>query len=974
MPSDGGGQVDAVLSGDTLKVSGAFREMIGAFDPTIMGGAHLHLGLPGENGGIAITLNTRPDEDLSGGVFLESENTFVLESAQIDALRNRGMYVNIHTTSYPNGELRGQLLPAADAYYFANLLGSNEVPSIMTQGGGALALELHGDSMVVTGSFSGLESDFAVDIGGGAHLHTAMAGANGDVDIVLNAQVDNDQRGGVFLPADNTFPVSEAQKARLSRRGYYANLHSVQFPGGELRGQVVGMSQTLFRAHLSGMNEVPVVVSAGNGQIIGELDADTLIVSGRFDDLESPVATSIAGGLHLHVGKAGQNGGIAIELDAVIDSDSLGGTLMPADNRYVLNADQRELLTTRSVYLNIHSQAHPNGEIRGQMLPEAKIVLHGNLSGIFEVPDYATRAYGAVKAELSDDRLFVSGSFDNLSAPVDTNIEGGAHLHSGAAGATGGIEVVLTPTLTGEQRSGEFEAQRNRIDGLDSAQLQMLRDRNIYLNIHSTNAPSGELRAQMVGEANYYFTAPLSGASEVPQPVNTAGRGMVVLEITGETAIAHGAFYDLSSPVDTSILGGAHIHAGQAGQGGPVVKILQPTIDEDGRGGFFSAADNVISMSPGQLDTLRDRGYYVNIHSLNVGTGEIRGQALPVATAYFTTTLAGIHEVQPISTEASGALKLELNGNDLTVSGSFAGLESDFATDIGGGAHLHLGGPAVNGGVDLLLNTDLSEDNRAGLYHPENNTNSLDDLQLMSLFNGMYYANIHSIDQPGGEIRGQILPEINFFPTDPPAILEPAPGVILPLEGPLSDLFTVRWEVLSEDQNDLVYIWQVATSPDFDTIAFQTNTGTETELSLTFGALDTLLAGLGVEPGATAQVYHRVVVSDGANEAAGPTLEANFVRSLSTSVDNLLVDDHAFEVYPTVTQGQIQLRAELSKNADMSLDVLNGLGEPVEQTRNLGNRQNLQETLDLGRHPAGMYFLQLRLNGRPVATRRIMLR
>lgn len=973
VPSQGSGEVEAVLDGNQLTVSGIFREMNGAFDATIGGGAHIHLGLAGENGSVALALTTVPDVDLRGGVFLESDNTFMLTEDQVTALRNRGMYVNIHTTDFPGGELRGQLLPQADAYYYTNLLGSNEVPVAMTQAGGALTMELHGDTLIVVGAFDGLESDFDTEIAGGAHLHTGMAGENGGVDILLNATTDADLRGGEFTAMNNTFVLTEAQKMRLRNRGYYANLHSTEFPGGELRGQTTAMADLVFRAHLSGMNENPVVVSEGNGQILGELKGDTLVVSGRFDDLESMVDTSIVGGLHLHAGKAGTNGPVAIVLNADFDADMRGGTLLPENNTFALTSDQRALLTSRSVYLNVHSLAHGAGEIRGQMLPEAQIVLHGNLSGVLTVPGVTTTAYGALKAELNGDQLYVSGSYHNLGSLVDLDIAGGAHLHLGAAGETGGIEFGLTSDFDLDRSAGEFSAMNNRFT-LDSAQVANMRARKYYANIHTLDAPSGELRAQLVKEANYYFTAPLSGASEVPVPINTTAQGMVMMEVTGDAAVAHGAFSGLSSVVDTDIVGGAHLHAGMAGQAGPVIKVLNSTLTDDMLGGTFEAADNAIPFSDGELDTLRNRGYYVNIHTTNFGAGELRGQALPMATAYFTTTLAGINEVQPIMTDASGGLKLELNGDVLTTSGAFAGLQSAFNTDIAGGAHLHLAGPGANGGVDILLNTALNADSTAGTYQPDSNRFTLDMTQISALPRGDYYANLHSRDIPSGELRGQILSEINLFPTNPPAILEPADAITLPLVGDLSTLVDISWELTAEDDNELAYIWQVATDASFDTVVFQTNTGANAGLQLTYGALDTLLAGLGVEAGATATIYHRAVATDGANQTAGPASVASFTRDMSTSTQDLLAEGTRFEAYPTVTQGTVQLRAELKEAGEMSITLLNGVGQPVRQIRTLGNRQRLQESIQLGNQPAGMYFIQLRVDGRPVATQRVLKR
>jgi len=257
---------------------------------------------------------------------------------------------------------------------------------------------------------------------------------------------------------------------------------------------------------------------------------------------------------------------------------------------------------------------------------------------------------------------------------------------------------------------------------------------------------------------------------------------------------------------------------------------------------------------------------------------------------------------------------------------------------------------------------------------PDSNAFTLDTTQISALTTSSYYANLHSRNIASGELRGQILPEINLFPTNPPAILAPTDGITLPLVGELSTLVDISWETTAEDDTELAYIWQVATDADFDTVVFQTNTGINTDLQLTFGALDTLLMGLGVEAGATATIYHRAVATDGANQTAGPASTASFTRDMSTSTQELLAEGTSFEAFPTVTTGAVQLRAELKNAGDMSMFILNGVGQPVRQIRTPGNRQRLQETIQLGNQPAGMYFIQLRVDGQPVATQRIFKR
>lgn len=84
---------DRVVSG-TVVVNG--------MQPTV---AHIHAGAPGQNGPPIITLNK------------SGSNTFViptgatLSEAQKSEYKAGNLYLNVHSASYPNGEIRAQLKP-----------------------------------------------------------------------------------------------------------------------------------------------------------------------------------------------------------------------------------------------------------------------------------------------------------------------------------------------------------------------------------------------------------------------------------------------------------------------------------------------------------------------------------------------------------------------------------------------------------------------------------------------------------------------------------------------------------------------------------------------------------------------------------------------------------------------------------------------------------------------------------------------
>jgi len=967
--STGYGEVTATLDGNLLVVEGDFENLTTPFDPNVAGGSHIHRNYTGRNGPIALLLTAMLDGDNLGGEFVPTMNNFTLTTGQADSLRERLMYVNIHTTGHPGGEIRGQLLPEADEVYHVKLSGANAVPSLISRGYGMLMLEVNGMDLTVTGSFSELEGDFDANIAGGAHLHSGLAGMTGGIEVDLTTDADADLKGGVYRAIDNTTTLTSTQLDMLEDRAMYANIHTTVAPGGEIRGQVTEPSLAVFRADLSGAYEAPPVLTQGRGQVIIELDEDSMITaSGSFMGLESDFNAAIAGGAHLHTALAGSNGGIAVDLTTDLGGDNRSGIFDADDNEAQLDAAAFDIMLDRGIYVNIHSMDHPGGELRGQVLPEANFFFNVFLSGTQSATPVATDGLGAVKAEINGNQLTVSGSFANLGSDFDEAIAGGAHLHLSPFGGNGPIAFVLNSDLDGDLRGGEFAADSNSFM-LSDGQLDTLIDRGFYLNIHTADEPSGEIRGQLLHEAAAYFVAPLSGTSEVPA-VNTGASGGLALELSGSMATVSGLFSGLESDFNTAIAGGAHIHYGPAGRNGPVIVVLDNEVDGDDRGARF-LVDSSFAVTQGIVDTMRSRGHYVNIHSIDNASGEIRGQLLPFGMTYYTTSLDGKNEVQPVMSAGQGGVKLELTGDVLTVTGGFTGLESDYNTNIG--SHLHIGAAGTNGGVAYALDPVLDGDNRGAIYMPDSNTFiGLTPTELTSLKTGEFYVNVHSVDNAAGEIRGQVLPESNFYPTAGTAILAPGDGDALTIAGDPTTPFEPSWESTTDpDGNAVVYLWQLAIDADFTTMLINEYTGDETTYSSTFGDVAALLDANGVSFGQSITLFHRAVASDGAVCSEGDAFTVTLTRGSLTSNEPVLGALEA-KVYPMPASDFVNLEVNGEAQGNLQATLVDFYGRGVKGFDAQLCSGSFEQRLDLSEVSAGIYYLRLTLYGQPFRSLKVV--
>lgn len=120
------------------------------------------------------------------------------------------------------------------------------------------------------------------------------------------------------------------------------------------------------------------------------------------------------------------------------------------------------------------------------------------------------------------------------------------------------------------------------------------------------------------------------------------------------------------------------------------------------------------------------------------------------ATTQFKADLKGASEVPPNQSGGTGSVTATYDSatKELTWSGTFSGLSGPATA-----AHFH--GPAEpgkNAGVAIWI----SEKGKP-LSSPFKGSAKLSDAQASDLMAGLWYVNVHTAANPGGELRGQLM-------------------------------------------------------------------------------------------------------------------------------------------------------------------------------------------------------------------------
>lgn len=141
-----------------------------------------------------------------------------------------------------------------------------------------------------------------------------------------------------------------------------------------------GQSGQMFIATLQGFKEVPAVSSTGSGEFHATVSGDESSI--EFELTYQNLGGTTTTAAHIHLGQLNVNGGISVFLcggggrpACTHPSGTFTGTITAADvigpaGQGIAPGELGELLNAmraRVTYVNVHTDQHPGGEIRGQI-------------------------------------------------------------------------------------------------------------------------------------------------------------------------------------------------------------------------------------------------------------------------------------------------------------------------------------------------------------------------------------------------------------------------------------------------------------------------------------------------------------------------------------------------------------------------------------------------------------------------------
>jgi len=306
--------------------------------------AHIHGGaLPGTDGAVLYAIGTNGASPIVGNV--------TLTALQESYLYEGELYINVHSTIYPvSGEARGQVLGVGQST-------SQLKPQYEVTGGAPVVSSAFGHAFL---SWDDIVEELDYNVthsvvnATSAHIH-GPANFTSQSGIQLTLASDASEALSPIFDDGVEFTTGTTGEANFLQGLTYLNVHSLLYANGEIRGNMP-FANAIGAVTLDPTQDGVTSANIGAGVVALSPDNTTLSIF-----VQSTIANNLITAMHLHgPSLAGGQAGVIYTLTT---GQSSGTYFITTDTAHA------QLILTGQTYLNVHTTAFPNGEIRGQVVP-----------------------------------------------------------------------------------------------------------------------------------------------------------------------------------------------------------------------------------------------------------------------------------------------------------------------------------------------------------------------------------------------------------------------------------------------------------------------------------------------------------------------------------------------------------------------------------------------------------------------------
>lgn len=668
-----------------------------------MTAAHIHLGKIGVEGNAVKTLTASFEGNTASGIWT-SNDAEAFNETMLKALLTGKLYVNVHSDTYPDGEIRGQIENSSSTSFTALLKGSSETDA---KGTGTFNLTSEGLKYNITISGSN-----ATDV----ELYTGSRGVNGQ--LIQTFNIENNTAVGVWSKSDSQ-PLTETVIEAILKGNVYVVVNT---DGNPIRGQIELDGGINLSAELSGENVNPSVETEASGTATLTLTSSGLVYKGVVDSVN---INSVA----FYEGSAGVSGTMLKDISVSVEGNSFVGVWSTNDNTNPLTAEIMAKIIEGEIYVQVNSPDNNNGELRGHVEFNSEASLNIDIENTM---NDTTEVVGVGTFMLSNDglnyRLTVEGS--NTTAINLMKDDG-----------SGSAEVLATFDSDSKIKTNTFAGVWSSLslNPFTEADFEAMLKGEVWVELEEDTVRNGETKGYVNANADVSLNAELF-AEQTTNNASSSATGTASIKIVGDNAV-----YFVT--VDGVSISAAHFHNAQIGVDGGVVKTITGDFENNTAIGVWSSTD-IEAFSDVMAEAMMKDDIYINIHSSEYPSGEIRGQAQVKGGLGFYAETNGENILSPVETSAHGTGSFTLTSKGLIYDYS---AESITIVD----AEIHYGSNSEIGPLAFTLTGDFSFNTSLGVWL-RNGIENFSTSDMSAALRNETYMNITSEAYSEGEMRGQI--------------------------------------------------------------------------------------------------------------------------------------------------------------------------------------------------------------------------
>ncbi|MCZ2357187.1 MAG: CHRD domain-containing protein [Bacteroidia bacterium] len=317
---------------------------------------HLHKAPDGQSGGVILDLTAIKSERHIFG------NVAIVPTITLADLIAGNIYLNIHTAANSSGEIRGNFNWIKGLHFDTFMNGASVMPAATTDAVGLTTLWTSPNLDTLYYRMLAVGDKLTSEITS-ARICNGIVGSNGTTVHSMNTNTIGDVSG--FWKASDAAPFDLTNLQKFLKNEMYVQVNTTLNASGEIRGQCRPNARNGYLINIDAQQAGSTTTGSGTGIASINRYENHLTYLIAIEGLTASIQSA-----HFHNAARGSSGTSVYDITnsfGQIDTYDLAAGAWNSTDAVPFTPAQLLNLKNGNLYVDVHTQANPNGELRGQV-------------------------------------------------------------------------------------------------------------------------------------------------------------------------------------------------------------------------------------------------------------------------------------------------------------------------------------------------------------------------------------------------------------------------------------------------------------------------------------------------------------------------------------------------------------------------------------------------------------------------------